>query len=973
MGAGASLTFGGGTLSELDAKQQIGVCYDLDAEAVFHTYAVSDDGVLVVPYERCAAFAAQTKLLDGRVLFWNLAQLKRARAGLEEAYAACCPRHLCGAVEETRPASPARDPRSPRSPRRAAFVAEGPRQRAATGGVATTWDQVAFVAGFARVALEAKVSRALTACGVDGASFRCAALKGGERAKRKAQADYRGCFCDLLDVARGEVVCDDEAAMVAAVAALRGAADVAVARVKNFCARPLFNGHRGLLVTVAVDCDAAGGRSATHYCEVAVVHRDLKAAELRHGSRAAYEFFRAYFRAPRAAAERRLEALLALPVEAAGSVGDLVDRLLEEETDVDRLRDVVALLETLDELACALRVRERVLELLRARGGDARKLEDAALGIAGELEKLGFAYALRRAYADAAPLVARAVAIKEAHRGAFDVTVAAPALQLSGIRYEQGRYGDSEDLARRALRIYEDEYGCDHAFAIPALRRLALALERRATYAEAADVAGRLLASQERQLGKWHLDVAATLELLSTLEATMGRHEAAVPRAERELALKEKVLGGDHPTTAACRLRAATLVMAAGGRDGAAATSLERAARDLEDGLGAGHALVGDALVALGELHERAARWADAEACLERALAAREAHFGPESPPAAALLASLAAVRCRRDGDRRRAAPLYERLLALGEARLGPSHPRLDVPLMNAAAAYEDLRRYDDAERLYRRALALREARAGGAPAPDVASALNGVASVLRCRGRLDDAEALFARSLAITAAANAAEDPPSGASSPRSAVAAPLRGLAANLADRGAYGDAEALLRRALKFDEMEHGADHPDTVPALSALVDALLDRARYRDAEPYAQRILAIRERRAPGSRDVAVALNRLAVVLKLQRKHDAADALYARCCDILEARVGAASPAYAAAVANRASLKRATGDFDGAGALYGEALRIFVDALGEDHPNVAVTRRHLADNAKLRTGLTPRDAAGASPRGVDRTSS
>ncbi|KAK7230876.1 hypothetical protein SO694_00074057 [Aureococcus anophagefferens] len=218
MGAGASLTFGGGTLSELDAKQQIGVCYDLDAEAVFHTYAVSDDGVLVVPYERCAAFAAQTKLLDGRVLFWNLAQLKRARAGLEEAYAACCPRHLCGAAEETRPAPPARD--------------RGPRQRAATGGVATTWDQVAFVAA-SRAALEAKVSRALTACGVDGASFRCAALKGGERAKRKAQADYRGCFCDLLDVARGEVVCDDEAAMVAAVAALRGAADVAVARVER--------------------------------------------------------------------------------------------------------------------------------------------------------------------------------------------------------------------------------------------------------------------------------------------------------------------------------------------------------------------------------------------------------------------------------------------------------------------------------------------------------------------------------------------------------------------------------------------------------------------------------------------------------------------------------------------------------------------------------------------------------------------
>ncbi|KAK7230875.1 hypothetical protein SO694_00074031 [Aureococcus anophagefferens] len=335
--------------------------------------------------------------------------------------------------------------------------------------------------------------------------------------------------------------------------------------------------------------------------------------------------------------------------------------------------------------------------------------------------------------------------------------------------------------------------------------------------------------------------------------------------------------------------------MAAGGRDGDAATSLERAARDLEDGLGAGHALVGDALASRSATSSakrgRAGR-TPRRASSARSPRARRTSARSRRPPRPCSRRSrpcdAAATATAGGRAALRAAPRAR------EARLGPSHPQLNVPLMNAAAAYEDLRRYDDAgAALPPRARAPRGARAARAAPGDVASALNGVASVLRCRGRLDDAEALFARSLAITAAANAAEDPPSARVAARSAVRrAPGSGREPR--GPGAYGDAEALLRRALKFDEMEHGADHPDTVPALSALLRRrFLDRAPYRDAEPYAQRILAIRERRAPGSRDVAVALNRLAV------------------------------PARAAAVANRASLKRATGDFDGAGALYGEA--------------------------------------------------
>ena len=80
------MLYAGKMLTEQQAKERIGVCYDLDAEAVFHSYAVpGGKGALVVPYEQCAEFASRTRLLDGRILFWNLAFLKRARAALDGA------------------------------------------------------------------------------------------------------------------------------------------------------------------------------------------------------------------------------------------------------------------------------------------------------------------------------------------------------------------------------------------------------------------------------------------------------------------------------------------------------------------------------------------------------------------------------------------------------------------------------------------------------------------------------------------------------------------------------------------------------------------------------------------------------------------------------------------------------------------------------------------------------------------------
>jgi tetratricopeptide (TPR) repeat protein len=70
---------------------------------------------------------------------------------------------------------------------------------------------------------------------------------------------------------------------------------------------------------------------------------------------------------------------------------------------------------------------------------------------------------------------------------------------------------------------------------------------------------------------------------------------------------------------------------------------------------------------------------------------------------------------------------------------LGRDHPDVARSLNNLADLYERQGRYGDAEPLYQRAAAIREA-ALGANNPDAAISLNNLASLYRTQGRTADA-----------------------------------------------------------------------------------------------------------------------------------------------------------------------------------------------------------------------------------------
>ena len=101
-------------------------------------------------------------------------------------------------------------------------------------------------------------------------------------------------------------------------------------------------------------------------------------------------------------------------------------------------------------------------------------------------------------------------------------------------------------------------------------------------------------------------------------------------------------------------------------------------------------------------------------------------------------------------GEYAKAQKLFESALKEAEG-FGPNDPRLATSLNNLAELYRAQGKYDQAEPLYKRSLAIRE-KALGPDHPDVATSLNNLAALYRKTGQVKTAEAMEKRAAGIRA-----------------------------------------------------------------------------------------------------------------------------------------------------------------------------------------------------------------------------
>jgi tetratricopeptide (TPR) repeat protein len=160
-----------------------------------------------------------------------------------------------------------------------------------------------------------------------------------------------------------------------------------------------------------------------------------------------------------------------------------------------------------------------------------------------------------------------------------------------------------------------------------------------------------------------------------------------------------------------------------------------------------------------------------------------------------------AGMRAFHAHDLETAATHFEKALAIARERYGTNDPRIATDLNNLAEVYRLLGRFDEAERLYREALALDQLHPTG-NAAGMATTLNNLALLYRAQERFDAAEELYRQALRLLEEAVGPN---------HQDVARLLNNWAMLKLARGQPAEALELEKRAIDIAQRALSPDHP------------------------------------------------------------------------------------------------------------------------------------------------------------------
>jgi CHAT domain-containing protein/Tfp pilus assembly protein PilF len=168
----------------------------------------------------------------------------------------------------------------------------------------------------------------------------------------------------------------------------------------------------------------------------------------------------------------------------------------------------------------------------------------------------------------------------------------------------------------------------------------------------------------------------------------------------------------------------------------------------------------------------------------------------------------------------------------------------------------------------------------------------------------------------------------------------------ASKLIDAGKYEEALPLIERGRGIRERVLGPEHRDVADAINLLAILYWYEGAYAKAEPLFQRALAIRENAlGPEHPQVAAVLHNLGVLYMDTGEYAKAELFYRRALDSSEKALGPDHPNVATTLDSLANVYRRKGDYAKAEPLYQRGLAIRERARGPDHPDVAISLHNL----------------------------
>jgi tetratricopeptide (TPR) repeat protein len=353
-------------------------------------------------------------------------------------------------------------------------------------------------------------------------------------------------------------------------------------------------------------------------------------------------------------------------------------------------------------------------------------------------------------YAEAESVARRLLGDAEAREGAESLAMAAALDLVVEALNTAGKAGDpaTREMAERALALKESHPEAGDLSLAVSLRNLGILFLKTGAYAESRPPLDRALAIREAALGAEHPDVAQSLGDLGSLLRSMGDYPAAKRLMERALGTRERAFGPEHPDVALGLTALGTMYWGAG--DYAEARRyLERALVVYEKTRGPEHPMVAQVINNLAIVLGETGDLASARPYFERGLAIREKMLGPDHPDVGQSVNNLGVLSMHMQ-DYERARPLFERALQIRDKSLGPAHPDFaQQGLNNLAWVMMSQGDHETARSLLDRSLGILE-KAVGPGHPSVAETLGRLSDLLIETGDLEEALQVTRRTRAI-------------------------------------------------------------------------------------------------------------------------------------------------------------------------------------------------------------------------------
>ena len=298
-------------------------------------------------------------------------------------------------------------------------------------------------------------------------------------------------------------------------------------------------------------------------------------------------------------------------------------------------------------------------------------------------------------------------------------------------------------------------------------------------------------------------------------------------------------------------------------------------------------------------------------------------------------------------GNRLTAREMLDRGAASVETKLA-KQPAIQATLLDTLGrAYTGLGLYDQAKPLLESSVAKRQGFVPAEPA-QLALSLTDLGDLQTWRAEYVEAERAYKRAIALQNALPVDQRD-------NAALAKSLFGLGDELAKSGRSADAEVILGQALALQtRLIRGADSDtartlkaDTAKTLQTLAWAIRERD-LNAAIPVMQSAVAM-HRTLWGTEpypDYADALNDMGLLLRYAGDYNGSERLLRESMAMYRRLLGDKHAEVATSLQNLALVLQAKGDLEGANATFRQALAMQRELLGDVHPDVALTLHNLA---------------------------